>query len=216
MGAAHSTFDLEGPEWMCVGDRALMHFPRQADGKQDTMLEKWRHTSGIIPVLQTSNMTTKQLLTIRHEMAKRCSLTAADAAERSHVLDDLMEVQSILPTILFEPVEALEIIRGDLTSTASEVLESEPIFHSLQRPTISCAEAARITRLAKTISKGCPVRAVVREEQYTSASKQPFALLMVQRTERLSDNFTVMDFVLLCECGPSTRLPTESGRLSAE
>tara|TARA_B110000046_G_C12672943_1_gene265298 strand:+ start:314 stop:508 length:195 start_codon:yes stop_codon:yes gene_type:complete len=58
-----------------------------------------------------------------------------------------------------------------------------------------------MTRLEKTISKGCPVRAVVRDEPVTSASKQPFALLLVQRTERISDSFTVLDFTLLCECG---------------
>lgn len=105
----------------------------------------------------------------------------------------------------------LSVSAAGLTSTASEVLESEHIFISLRRPMISWAEAARITRLANTMSKGCPVRAVVRGEHHTtSASKRPFALLMVQRTERISDNFTVIDFVLLCECRPSVRFPTEN------
>ena len=83
------------------------------------------------------------------------------------------------------------------------MLESEPLFNSLQQPSISCADAARMTRLANTISKGCPVRAVIRDEHVTFASKPPFALLLVQRTERISDSFTILDFEILCKCGSS-------------
>jgi len=172
--------------------------------EEDIVMEQ-----GFAPLydLTLRDMTTKQLLAIRRELATRSrSLTSVEnTAEQRHIVADLRSVQSILPTILFDDLEAQAVVRGGLTSTARQVLESEAIFHSLQQPSISCADAARMTRLENTISKGCPVRAVVRDEHVTSASKQPFALLLVQRTERISDSFTVIDFKLLCECGSSLR-----------
>ena len=136
MGAAHSEeLSTEGEWGLChlrpnKSLSQLSHEPVLArtpaplstgcgsgESKDDIVIKQRSASPSRVIDLSLGDMTTKQLIALRHEMAARSrSLTsAANAAEqRQVVLDDLMGVQSILPTILFDPLEALDIVRGGM------------------------------------------------------------------------------------------------------
>jgi len=81
--------------------------------EEDIVMEQ-----GFAPLydLTLRDMTTKQLLAIRRELATRSrSLTSVEnTAEQRHIVADLRSVQSILPTILFDDLEAQAVVRGGI------------------------------------------------------------------------------------------------------
>ena len=88
--------------------------------EEDIVIEQgFAPLSGVVD-LTLGDMSTKQLLALRQELATRArSLTSAEntAERRGHIVDDLMGVQSILPTILFDHFEALAVVRGGISHT---------------------------------------------------------------------------------------------------